>query len=68
MASKEPDAGHEVPPGLLPTLLTSTLGAPATALGLLGGVLDTLAGAARLVAGYTLIAVLSSAAGAAQTR
>ncbi len=32
------DAGHEVPTALLPSLLTSTLGAPASALGLIEGV------------------------------
>jgi MFS family permease len=75
------DAGHEVPTALLPSLLTNTLGAPAAALGLIEGISDGLAGAARLaggaiaddpqrrraqaVAGYTTTAVLSSLIGAA---
>src|SRR5207244_591503 len=65
----------------LPSLLTSTLGAPASALGLIEGISDGLAGVARLgggalsddpsrrrsvaVGGYTSTAVLSSAMGAA---
>jgi hypothetical protein len=65
----------------LPNLLTATLGAPASALGLIEGLSDGLAGAARLaggaiaddprrrraqaVAGYTTTAVLSSLIGAA---
>ena len=75
------DLGHEVPTALLPSLLTSTLGAPAAALGLIEGVADGLAGAAKLVGGaladdperrretavggYTATAVLSSAIGLA---
>jgi MFS family permease len=77
------DVGHEIPTALLPNLLTTTLGAPAAALGLIEGVSDGLAGAARLaggaiaddpqrrraqaVAGYTTTAVLSSLIGAATT-
>lgn len=80
-ASLLSDLGHEVPTALLPSLLTSTLGAPAAALGLIEGVSDALAGAARLgggafaddperrrnaaLGGYTATAVLSSAIGAA---
>jgi sugar phosphate permease len=80
-ASLLADAGHEVPTALLPSLLTSTLGAPASALGLIEGVSDGLAGAARLgggaladdphrrraaaVGGYTTTAVLSGLIGAA---
>jgi hypothetical protein len=45
------DVGHEVPTALLPNLLTATLGAPAAALGLIEGLSDGLAGAARLAAG-----------------
>lgn len=75
------DVGHEIPTALLPSLLTSTLGAPAAALGLIEGVSDALAGAARLVGGgladdprrrravavggYTTTAVLAAATGAA---
>jgi MFS family permease len=80
-ASLLADLGHEIPTALLPSLLTTTLGAPASALGLIEGVADGLAGAARLgggaladdpqrrraaaVGGYTSTAVLSSLIGAA---
>ncbi|KWW97956.1 MFS transporter [Carbonactinospora thermoautotrophica] len=80
-ASLLSDVGHEVPTALLPSLLTSALGAPAAALGLIEGVSDGLAGAARVaggaladdparrrrvaVGGYTATAVLSSLTGAA---
>jgi MFS family permease len=80
-ASLLADVGHEVPTALLPSLLTSTLGAPASALGLIEGVSDGLAGLARFgggaladdpsrrraiaVGGYTTTAVLSSVSGAA---
>lgn len=80
-ASLLADVGHEVPTALLPSLLTTTLGAPASALGLIEGVSDGLAGIARFgggalsddpgrrramaVGGYTSTAVLSSATGAA---
>ncbi|HET6663595.1 MAG TPA: MFS transporter [Acidimicrobiales bacterium] len=76
-ASLLADAGHEIPTALLPSLLTSTLGAPAAALGAIEGVSDGLAGLARLgggaladdpqrrqrvaVGGYTTTAVLSAA-------
>ena len=50
-ASLLADVGHEVPTALLPSLLTSTLGAPAAALGLIEGIADGLAGAARLAGG-----------------
>ncbi len=39
-ASLLADLGHEIPTALLPSLLTSTLGAPASALGLIEGVSD----------------------------
>ncbi|MFD8382380.1 MFS transporter [Streptomyces sp. NPDC059679] len=71
------DVGHEIPTALLPSLLTSTLGAPAVALGAIEGVSDALAGAARFgggvladdparrrkvaVGGYTTTAVLGAA-------
>jgi MFS family permease len=45
------DMGHEVPTALLPSLLTSTLGAPAAALGVVEGLADGLAGAARFAGG-----------------
>lgn len=80
-ASLLADVGHEIPTALLPSLLTSTLGAPAAALGVIEGVSDGLAGAARLaggaladdpgrrrtvaVGGYTSTAVLSGLIGAA---
>src|SRR6188472_4347792 len=80
-ASLLADLGHEVPTALLPSLLTSTLGAPASALGLIEGLADGLAGAARFaggpladdpqrrrsaaVGGYTATAVLSGLVGVA---
>jgi MFS family permease len=83
VASFLSDAGHEVPTSLLPSLLTSTLGAPAAALGLIEGVADGVAGVAKLaggaladdphrrrataVGGYVTTAVLSSAIGVATT-
>jgi len=79
-ASLLADLGHEVPTSLLPSFLTSTLGAPAAALGAIEGIADGLAGAARFaggaladdphrrrdtaVAGYTATAVLTAAIGA----
>lgn len=45
------DVGHEIPTALLPGFLTSTLGAPAVALGLIEGVSDGLAGVSRLAGG-----------------
>jgi MFS family permease len=50
-ASLLADVGHEIPTSLLPSLLTNTLGAPAAALGVIEGVADGLAGAARFVGG-----------------
>ena len=80
-ASLLSDLGHEVPTSLLPSLLTSTIGAPAAALGLIEGVADGLAGVCRLgggaladdperrraaaLGGYTAVAVLSSLIGTA---
>jgi MFS family permease len=80
-ASLLADLGHEIPTALLPSFLTSTLGAPAAALGAIEGVADGLAGAARLaggaladdperrrnvaVGGYTTTAVLSGLIGVA---
>ncbi|MFJ6088351.1 MFS transporter [Streptomyces sp. NPDC092369] len=76
-ASLLADVGHEIPTALLPSLLTSTLSAPAAALGAIEGVSDALAGAARFgggfladdparrrkvaVGGYTTTAVLGAA-------
>lgn len=76
-ASLLADIGHEIPTALLPSLLTSTLGAPASALGAIEGFSDALAGIARFgggalsdeperrrtlaVGGYTATAVLSAA-------
>lgn len=73
------DVGHEIPTALLPSLLTTTLGAPASALGVIEGVSDALAGVARLgggaladdphrrrsvaVGGYATTAVLSAGIG-----
>lgn len=75
-ASLLADAGHEIPTALLPSLLTSTLHAPAAALGVIEGVADGLAGLARIgggaladdplrrrrvaVGGYAATAVLSA--------
>jgi MFS family permease len=74
------DLGHEVPTSLLPSLLTSTLGAPAAALGLIEGKADGAVGIARFggalgdeparrrrvaVGGYTVTALLSALIGLA---
>jgi MFS family permease len=80
-ASLLSDAGHEVPTALLPSLLTSTLQAPAAALGVIEGIADGLSGAAKLaggaladdpqrrrvvaVGGYATTAAFSAAIGAA---
>ncbi|GAA5156373.1 MFS transporter [Pseudonocardia eucalypti] len=80
-ASLLADVGHEIPTALLPSLVTSTLGAPAAALGVIEGIADGLAGGARFVGGaladdpmrrravavggYTTTAVLSSLIGVA---
>jgi MFS family permease len=74
------DLGHEIPTALLPSLLTVTLHAPASALGLIEGISDAAAGMARFaggaladdpgrrrrvaVGGYITTAVLSAAIGA----
>ena len=50
-ASLLADVGHEIPTSLLPALLTGTLGGPAAALGVIEGVADGLAGAARFGGG-----------------
>nr|WP_296369363.1 MFS transporter [Pseudonocardia sp.] len=81
LASFLADVGHEVPTALLPSFVTSTLGAPAAALGLIEGISDGLAGAGRFVrgaladdptrrraiavGGYTTTAVLSALIGTA---
>ena len=73
------DVGHEVPTALLPTFLTTTLGASASALGLIEGIADGCAGVTRFaggaladdperrrrsaVGGYTATAVFSSLIG-----
>ncbi len=75
------DLGYEMPTSLLPSFLTSTLGAPAAALGLIEGVADGLGGVSRLaggaiaddpsrrrktaVGGYTVTAFLGGAIGLA---
>ena len=75
------DLGYEVPTSLLPAFLTSTLKAPAAALGIIEGLADGLAGVSRLaggaladdperrrgtaVGGYTATAVLTALIGAA---
>jgi len=81
VASFLSDVSHEVPTALLPSLLTTTLGAPAAALGTIEGIADGVAGAAKLaggaladdpgrrrataMGGYTATAVLSALMGAA---
>lgn len=50
-ASLLADLRHEVPTALLPSPLTTTLRAPAAALGLIEGVADALAGVARFGGG-----------------
>ncbi len=80
-ASLLSDLGHEIPTSLLPSLLTSTLGAPASALGIIEGISDGGAGLARFVGGaladdphrrrntavggYAATAVLTAATGGA---
>ncbi len=80
-ASLLSDLGHEVPTTLLPAFLSSALGAPPAALGLIEGLADGLSGLAKIaggpfadeperrrsiaVGGYTLVAVLSAAIGLA---
>ncbi|MEJ7892719.1 MAG: MFS transporter [Solirubrobacteraceae bacterium] len=80
-ASLLADVGHEIPTSLLPALLTGTLGAPAATLGLIEGIADGLAGAARFgggaladdpsrrrsvaVGGYASTAILSGLIGVA---
>ena len=81
VASFFSDVSHEVPTALLPALLTTTLGAPAAALGTIEGIADGIAGAAKLaggaladdpgrrrataMGGYTATAILSALIGAA---
>ena len=81
LASLLSDFGHEIPTALLPSLLTSVLGAPAAALGLIEGVADAMSGVAKIaggaladdparrrsiaVGGYTLAAILSALIGVA---
>lgn len=76
------DLGHEIPTALLPSLITSTLGGSASALGVIEGISDGLAGVAKLgggaladdparrrrvaVGGYVSTAVLAGATGAAE--
>lgn len=60
-ASLLSDAGHEIPTALLPSFLTSTLGAPASALGLIEGISDGLAGAAKLGGGRSQTTLIAAA-------
>jgi MFS family permease len=80
-ASLLADLGYEVPTSLLPSFLSSTLRAPAAALGIIEGIADGLGGVARLaggaladdperrrataVGGYTATALLTALIGAA---
>jgi len=50
-ASLLADVGHEIPTSLLASFVTTSLGAPAAALGLIEGVSEGLAGAGRFVGG-----------------
>jgi MFS family permease len=77
------DVGKEISTALLPSFLTTTLGAPAAALGAIEGIADGLAGAARLaggaladdparrrataMGGYSATAVLNALIGVATT-
>jgi Phage integrase, N-terminal SAM-like domain len=45
------DVGHEIPTALTASLVATTLGAPASALGLIEGISDGLAGAGRFLDG-----------------
>ncbi len=79
LASFLSDSGHEIPTSLLPSFLTATLGAPASALGIIEGIADGTAGFAKLaggaladdphrrrtvaVGGYVTTAILSSSIG-----
>lgn len=81
LASLLSDLGHEIPTALLPSFLTSVLGAPAFVLGLIEGIADALSGIAKFaggpiaddparrrsiaVGGYTATAVLSALIGLA---
>jgi MFS family permease len=81
VASFFSDVSHEVPTALLPSLLTTTLGAPAAALGAIEGIADGVAGVAKLaggaladdpgrrrataMGGYTATALFSALIGAA---
>jgi MFS family permease len=83
VASFFSDVGHEIPTALLPEFVSKTLGAPASILGLIEGVSDGLAGAAKLVGGaladdpprrraiavggYATTAILISLVGSART-
>ena len=48
-ASVLADVGHEVPTALLPSFVTTTLSAPAAALGLIEGIADGLASRGRVI-------------------
>lgn len=79
LASLLSDLGHEIPTALLPSFLTTVLGAPAAALGLIEGIADALSGVAKVaggaladdpgrrrsiaVGGYTATAILSALIG-----
>jgi predicted MFS family arabinose efflux permease len=81
LASLLSDLGHEVPTALLASFLSTVLGAPAAALGLIEGFADALSGVTRFaggaladdpgrrrsvaVGGYTVTAVLSALIGLA---
>ncbi|MFL5779265.1 MAG: MFS transporter [Chloroflexota bacterium] len=81
LASFFADLGHEIPTALLPAFLTTVLGAPPAALGIVEGVADGLGGIAKFlggpladdparrrnlaVGGYTITAIFSALIGLA---
>ena len=83
LASFFSDVSHEVPTSLLPALLTTTLGAPAAALGTIEGIADGLSGVAKVaggaladdparrrataMGGYTATSILSALIGVASS-
>ena len=51
VASLFSDLGHEIATSVLPSFLSTVLGAPAAALGLIEGIADALSGAAKFAGG-----------------
>ena len=83
LASLLADVGHEIPTSLLASFMSTVLGAPAAALGLVEGISDAVSGFAKLaggaladdperrrrvaLGGYIATAILSASVGLAQT-